>query len=57
MRMLTLVVVAGLLALGACNSSTSSSCCKECSSGKACGDVCIAKDKACDKSPGCACNK
>lgn len=31
-------------------------CCKICRSGKACGDSCIAKDKTCNKPPGCACN-
>lgn len=31
-------------------------CCKVCRRGKACGDSCIAKNKRCTKSPGCACN-
>lgn len=31
-------------------------CCKTCSKGKACGDSCIARDKACHKGPGCACD-
>lgn len=30
-------------------------CCKTCKAGKPCGDSCIAKDKACDKPKGCAC--
>lgn len=30
-------------------------CCKTCKAGKPCGDTCIAKDKACDKPKGCAC--
>jgi hypothetical protein len=33
------------------------SCCKVCSVGKACGDSCISRDKACHKPPGCACDK
>ncbi len=31
-------------------------CCKRCSAGKACGDSCIARDKACHKGKGCACD-
>lgn len=31
-------------------------CCKICKAGKACGDSCIARDKACKKEKGCACN-
>lgn len=30
-------------------------CCRVCRTGKPCGDSCIAKDKRCTKSPGCAC--
>lgn len=30
-------------------------CCKRCKAGKPCGDSCIARDKACDKPKGCAC--
>ena len=33
------------------------SCCKWCSSGKACGDTCISKSNTCTKAKGCACNK
>jgi hypothetical protein len=33
------------------------SCCKVCSVGKACGDSCISRDKACHKPPGCACDR
>ncbi|MFH1509214.1 MAG: hypothetical protein ABIE68_03555 [bacterium] len=32
------------------------SCCKMCSTGKACGDSCISKSYTCHKPPGCACN-
>ncbi len=31
-------------------------CCKVCTTGKACGDSCIAKNLTCHKGPGCACN-
>jgi hypothetical protein len=31
-------------------------CCKMCSSGKACGDSCIGRDKQCRKGVGCACD-
>ncbi len=31
-------------------------CCKKCKAGKACGDSCISRDKACTKPKGCACN-
>lgn len=31
-------------------------CCKHCSSGKACGDTCIARNRTCQQPPGCACN-
>lgn len=33
-----------------------SGCCKYCSSGKACGDSCIASNKSCNVGGGCACN-
>lgn len=31
-------------------------CCKICSTGKACGNSCIARWKTCHKGKGCACN-
>jgi hypothetical protein len=31
-------------------------CCKHCSTGKACGNSCIARWKTCHKGRGCACN-
>lgn len=31
-------------------------CCKTCRAGKACGDGCIARDKQCERPPGCACD-
>jgi len=34
----------------------SQTCCKICTTGKACGDSCISQDKTCHQPPGCACN-
>jgi hypothetical protein len=31
-------------------------CCKICRQGKACGNTCISRDKACHVGPGCACD-
>jgi len=31
-------------------------CCKVCTTGKACGDSCISKSYTCHQPPGCACN-
>jgi hypothetical protein len=33
-----------------------SSCCKICSTGKACGDSCISRSYTCHKGVGCACD-
>lgn len=33
------------------------SCCKYCSTGKACGNSCISRNKTCHQPPGCACNR
>ncbi|MGE0867566.1 MAG: hypothetical protein AB7P03_03325 [Kofleriaceae bacterium] len=38
-------------------SSTTRACCKVCSTGKACGNSCIARWKTCHKGVGCACNQ
>ena len=35
--------------------TTGSPCCRKCSSGKPCGDSCIASGKTCHKPRGCAC--
>lgn len=35
---------------------TQQSCCKICTTGKACGDSCISRNKTCRKGSGCACN-
>lgn len=39
-----------------CGTAYAQSCCKVCKAGKACGNSCIAKDRACTKGKGCACN-
>jgi hypothetical protein len=31
-------------------------CCKICTTGKACGNTCISRDKTCHVGPGCACD-
>jgi len=36
--------------------TSSGKCCKVCTTGKACGDTCIAKDATCKTPGGCACN-
>ena len=41
---------------GGGDSGGGSSCCRVCTSGKACGDGCIAMNKTCHQPPGCACN-
>lgn len=33
-----------------------SSCCRICTRGKACGNSCIARDRQCHQPPGCACD-
>lgn len=42
---------------GGGGSGGGSSCCKICSTGKACGDSCISKSYECHKGAGCACNQ
>lgn len=39
-----------------CGTAFAEGCCKTCKAGKACGDSCIARDKACKKGKGCACD-
>lgn len=36
--------------------SPTPSCCRVCTTGKACGDSCIAESSTCNAGPGCACN-
>jgi hypothetical protein len=46
--------------LGPCLGGTAAAqgfyCCKVCTTGKACGNSCIARLKTCHKGKGCACN-
>lgn len=37
-------------------SPTPTSCCRECMTGKPCGNSCIAKSATCQSPPGCACS-
>ena len=39
-----------------CGTAYAAACCKICKAGKACGDSCIARNKACHKGKGCACD-
>lgn len=41
----------------ACSSKPDSAWCRRCSTGKACGNSCIARDRQCYTPPGCACNR
>jgi hypothetical protein len=65
MRGLALLAAAATLALGpasfsSCGPAAAAAqgryCCRHCSTGKACGDSCIARWKTCHKGRGCACN-
>jgi len=53
------LVGAGPLLTGCDDGPTSpsdGSCCRVCTTGKACGDSCIARNLTCHKGAGCACN-
>ena len=52
---LTIILSAGVSGTTGCDSATGN-CCKVCTTGKACGDSCIAKNKTCNAGAGCACN-
>lgn len=39
-----------------CGDDVTGPCCKVCTTGKACGDSCISRDKTCQVGSGCACN-
>lgn len=54
---LTLAAASGPPLTAACGGNSSGpSCCKICTTGKACGDTCIQKTDTCSQPPGCACN-
>lgn len=52
---MTLAAASGPSFVTACKDSTGS-CCKVCTTGKACGDSCIATSSTCSQPAGCACN-
>ncbi len=52
-----LAAASGPSLTAACGNGTGPGCCKVCSTGKACGDTCIAASATCRVGPGCACNK
>ncbi len=61
-RWLIIVTLAALstsLSSGGCaaasNDPTAPKCCKVCTTGKPCGDTCIAKNLTCHTAGGCAC--
>lgn len=53
---LSIVSLTGTAAPICATAFATEACCKVCKKGKACGDSCIARDKACTKGKGCACN-
>ena len=59
MRALALIAAAATLALGPSafdSCAANGGCCRICSTGKACGNSCIARSETCHKGKGCACN-
>jgi hypothetical protein len=60
MRTLALLALAATLVSGPSAVETCAAagwaCCRVCSTGKACGNSCIARWKTCHKGKGCACN-
>lgn len=52
--LLTLVCAISLLSCDGLTGSTS--CCRVCRTGKACGNSCISRDRTCRQPRGCACN-
>ena len=56
---LTLAAASGPPLTAACakdSTGSAGSCCKVCTTGKACGDTCIAQSATCHVGSGCACN-
>jgi hypothetical protein len=56
---MTLAAASGPPLTAACGdkSGTGPNCCKVCTTGKACGDTCIAASDTCHVGAGCACNR
>lgn len=50
------LLLAGAAPLTVACSDATGACCKTCTTGKACGDSCIATNLTCNVGPGCACN-
>ena len=50
-----ILLTASIPAATACG-TLGGGCCRVCRTGKPCGDSCIARDKNCTKSGGCACS-
>jgi hypothetical protein len=57
-RLSPLLLAGAVGVSAACSDSTgpSGTCCKVCTTGKACGDSCIAASSTCNVGSGCACN-
>lgn len=53
--LMTIMLAFGAMSCDTCKQVTGS-CCKTCTSSKACGDSCIPVNQTCSKSGGCACN-
>lgn len=57
LAILSLLAASALVAdVPGCNAAYAQACCKVCKAGKACGNTCISRDKACHTPPGCACD-
>ncbi|MFL6846232.1 MAG: hypothetical protein ACJ8ER_15285 [Allosphingosinicella sp.] len=64
MRALAFLLLGATLALGPASAgpclggaaAAQGYCCRHCSTGKACGNSCIARWKTCHKGKGCACD-
>lgn len=52
-KIVILFLSVSLIVLNGC---ADEACCKECSTGKACGDSCISKGDTCNEGEGCACD-
>jgi len=50
-----LLLAAGCYEGGGTGGDSGGGCCRCCDEGKPCGDACIARDRNCNQSGGCAC--
>jgi hypothetical protein len=53
---LTVAAAGGPSVAAGCAEDATGSCCKVCTTGKACGDTCIPQSNTCNVGAGCACN-